>query len=190
MTDQTLPEDLQDTQWSDQARQALQQQAAAAITAIQEFTDYLAACPDEDALDVEEALERSQQLRAALLAYDDAGFDLSGMFPVCLPDEGDVDDDDLDLDEEDDEDDYDDLDLGDDEDQPEARFVTLVARCDYQITGLEGDLQQVVESLMGKDLVPIEGLQEVRKAMVHIPMVALEPDEVFDEDPFGLLLDD
>lgn len=189
MTDQTIPEDLQDsrledTQWSDQSRQELLDSAERAIATLREFTDYLAGLPGEESMDAEEAMERSEGLRAALLAYDDAGFELSGMFPICLPDDGLEDDEDLgeELDE---------LDLDDDaEGVAEPRFVTLVARCDYRITTLDSDLQQVVESLMGKDLVPISGLEEVRKAVVHIPMDELESDEDFDEDPFGLILDD
>ncbi|MEL4358075.1 MULTISPECIES: hypothetical protein [unclassified Luteococcus] len=179
-------DELPDPQWTPQARHELTAAADTAARAVQDYASWLGGCTSEEGFDPQEAMARAEQLRAALLAFDDAGFDYSGFFPVCLPDE-ELDPDELDEDEDDE---IDELDL----DEPAATtgpsFVTLVARCDYRITDPDNDLQEVVESLMGKDLVPIAGLEEVRKAVVHIPLDELESDEDFDEDPFGLMLDD
>lgn len=199
---------MTDTMWTADARSQLAEQAKATAAALQAHAQALLQINDEESFDMEAALQQDAELRQALLAYDDAAFDYSGAFPICLPDEQDSLDDD-----EDDDEDSEDVVEGFEQvtalngEAAEPGFVSLVIRADLVVVDpkaladavaaqrgqaapdVAGNVDAVVDDILAHELVQVPGLQEVRKAVFPLVTDELEDQESFEADPLGLLVE-
>ncbi len=155
-------------------------------------------------------MRQDAELRTALLGYDDAAFDYSGSFPICLTDE---DDEGGELPEEGGFEEVTALNASSrdttapDGQDGEPGFVSLVIRADLVVVDpkaladavaaqrgqasadIAGNVDAVVEDILAHELVQVPGLQELRKAVFPLVTDELEAQESFEADPLGLLVE-
>ncbi|SJN29021.1 hypothetical protein [Luteococcus japonicus] len=201
---------MTDTLWTADARNQLAERAQAAAAALQAHAQALLAISDEDSYELEDAMRQDAELRTALLGYDDAAFDYSGSFPICLTDE------DGEGDELPEEGGFEEVTAlnassrdttAPDGQDGEPGFVSLVIRADLVVVDpkaladavaaqrgqasadIAGNVDAVVEDILAHELVQVPGLQELRKAVFPLVTDELEAQESFEADPLGLLVE-
>lgn len=195
---------MTDMMWTADARTRLAEQARAAAAALEAHAQALQEITDEDSFDLAAAVRRDIALRDALRGYDDAAFDLSGSFPICLEEDEAI--------AESDEDAEMDAVPGGFEAvtamngrAEEAGFVSLVIRADLVVTDPQAladavaaqrgeagtdvadNVDAVVEDVLSHELFQVPGLQELRKAVFPLVTDELESDESFEADPLGIV---
>ncbi|GAA2027874.1 hypothetical protein GCM10009740_16940 [Terrabacter terrae] len=198
-------DELQDTQWTDEAKVEYERRAVALIEALRSHVDATLALTGRQR-ELQPYFESADQVRSAARAFNDAEFDWCGSFPLALAD-----------DDEDDDDRWDDEEESEDavNEQP---MLTVFGRWDFRVIDASAaiaagrsaylrmwsddteedasirvkEVRDAAAEIMHADglagLESANGLRLARDATAFV-LHEGESDEAFDEDPFAITRD-